>query len=100
MPKRPEHDDFWRISQAVIDTDTQSEAGQGVSDIAARYVDPESLRYAAQQRAQRLGMNRVIRRNDEAVVAATWMDAFIAGIRFQHLKTTDAQTFDDTEERP
>ncbi len=91
---RPDHPDFWLISQALIDTDNASQAGggtQGFTEITGRYVDPDSAVYAAEQRALRMGGNARLR----AAFAAVWLDAFVCGIKFQHMKATGAQTLDD-----
>lgn len=101
FPNRPDHPDFWMISQALIDTDAQAEGKQETfADLVGRYVDPESLTYAATQRALRMtgpAGDPAMRR----AFATLWMDAFVAGCRFSGLKARDAQAVkDDDPERP
>ncbi len=85
-PGRPEHPDFWLISQGLIEQDAQAEGGQAFG----RYVDLASLTYVAEQRALRLYQadRRLVYGAVEVQtrIAAAWMDAFIQGIRFEHLK--------------
>lgn len=102
FPGRPDHPDFWLISQALIDTDAQADSGQTIPDIAGRIVDTESLMYAATQRAMRGlvalhgRMTLAESERNKAVLAATWMDAFVAGARYQHLKSSGAQQAPDS----
>lgn len=95
FPLRPEHNDLWLMSQALIDTDAQADTGQPIDDIVGRYVDLESLAYMAEQRALRaLGPGAPEKLS--TLLAATWMDAFLAGVQFQNLKSTGAQTAPET----
>jgi hypothetical protein len=102
FPNRPNHPDFWLMSQAIVDTDAQSETGQAAPDIMGRLVDVESLTYVAEQRAlraaPRLETGGLVFRNPQnmSILAGLWIDAFVAGARFQHLKTTNAQSAEDT----
>lgn len=87
FPNRPDHPDFWLMSQALIDADKVADAGQEIPDIIGQVVDPDSLRYVAEQRALRaLGPSAPHR--SFAMAVALWM-----GTRFQHLKTAQAQEF-------
>lgn len=97
FPDRPEHPDLWLISQALIETDAQADADQGIGDITGRIVDPASLIYMAQQRATRAVISGAAPNSMAIVLTATWMDAFIAGARYQHLKASKAQEFDEPE---
>lgn len=99
-PKRPDHPDFWLISQAVIDNDAQADAKQGMDDILARTADPKSALYVAEQRAMRMAAHLPFSGPATmAVFGSLWIDGFMAGARFQALKDRDAQTFkDDVEE--
>jgi hypothetical protein len=102
FPDRPDHPDFWLISQALIDTDAQADSGQSIPDIAGRIVNTQSLVYAATQRAMRglvalHGRMTVAEADDnKTTLAALWMDAFVAGTRYQHLKARGAQTAPDS----
>lgn len=82
FPHRPDHPDFWLLSQGCIDQDAQADAGQGFEDMIGRYVDPASLHYVATQRAIRIAANPA----QLPLVAGTWLDGFLQGVRFQILK--------------
>lgn len=98
FPGRPEHPDFWFMSQGVIEQDAQADAGQGFEDVVGRYVDVESVLYAAKQRVLRAQQqNRTVQMllarltaRDRALLEVSsqtlWLDAFIQGLRFQQLK--------------
>lgn len=96
--QRPDHPDFWLISQALIDVDALSQASGDTEDsrtIMARYVDPDSGAYAATQRA----LAMVGPRDKEllAKAATLWLDGFMAGIKYQHLKTSGAQNLTEDD---
>lgn len=104
FPNRPDHPDFWLISQALIDTDAQADSGQSFPDITGRIVDVASVMYAAEQRAMRglvsLHGRMTTEESDrnKGTLTALWVDAFVAGARYQHLKTSGAQQAPDTPE--
>ena len=84
VPNRPTHPDFWRISEVLLQNDGQAtEGGQSMGEIVKETVDLKSLTYIAQQRGgmacQRMGLPESL----SMVLASTWMDAFMAGARFQ-----------------
>lgn len=93
FPRRPQHSDYWLISQALVDTDAQADMGEEGGDIMGRIVDPESLTYAAEERAKLMVRHAPLLHRQQTELAAMWVDAFVAGARFQHLKSTGAQTF-------
>ena len=94
FPDRPDHPDYWLMSQAVIDTDKVADSGdQPITDMVGRIVDTASLRYMAEQRAGRTVNAGIAPRSSWIALAAAWMDAFYAGTRYQHLKSTGAQEF-------
>jgi hypothetical protein len=84
-PNRPEHPDFWLLSQVLIDNDAVADSGESFEDIMARYIDVESVAYAVNQRALRavgpMATNAV-----RAKYGAVWLDGFLAGVRYQHAK--------------
>lgn len=80
FPGRPDHPDFWLLSQAVLDQDGQAGTGQPVQDILARRIDPDSAVYMAMQRALRIDPASQPR------LATAWIDGLLAGMAFQHLK--------------
>lgn len=84
FPERPTHPDFWRMSEAVLQHDGQADEGhQSVEQIVGETVDVQSLTYFATQRAgtacQRSGLPEAL----VPVLAGVWMDAFMAGARYQ-----------------
>ena len=50
FPGRPDHPDFWLLSQTVLDLDAQVNSGQPVTEIVGRHIDPESVICMASQR--------------------------------------------------
>lgn len=93
FPNRPDHPDFWLISQTLIDLDAQMDNHTSpFTDTVGRVVDPQSLMYAAQQRALRSGVqNPGVRMK----VEAAWMDAFMAGASYQALKQRQQRAAED-----
>lgn len=84
FPERPTHPDFWRMSEVILQQDGEAdEGGQSVEEIVKDTVDLPSLSYFAMQRAgiqcQRTGLPEAL----VPVLASSWMDAFLAGVRFQ-----------------
>lgn len=60
FPGRPDHPDFWKLSDIVLmhdgrmeDASTPREAADAVEKIVAQFIDPSSLTYMALQRALR-----------------------------------------------
>lgn len=84
-PGRPDHPDFWKLSETVLGMDALTEETHGFEDaLAAIPVDAQSLVYVAQQRASRA----VDIDNPVTFVAgaACWLDGFIAGTRYRESK--------------
>lgn len=92
-PERPEHPDFWLISQAVIDNDVTVDDGTSLQDATAPFVDFESVFCAALQRAQRV--SGIMPESTRRALAVVWVDAFVTGVRYERLKSTGAQQFRD-----
>jgi hypothetical protein len=82
---RPDHPDFWLISQAVLDQDAQADSGQSAAEILGRMINPDSVMYAAQQRAMRFTI-AFTGLEAELKTAAAWTDGFLAGMRVQAAK--------------
>lgn len=95
-PNRPDHHDYWRLSELVLQVDAQAtEDGRRLDNIVAEIIDPESLAYTAFQRAIRvLGVNTrgqvAARMGDIAKLATVYHEGFILGARFES-KRKDAQ---------
>lgn len=91
---RPDHPDFWIISQALIDTDTRMDQSRDKTvtfvETVGAIVDIESVTYAANQRVLRMvgsGVNRQL----ATAMATLWMDAFVAGAEFHRIKAAGEQ---------
>jgi hypothetical protein len=84
---RPDHPDFWLMSQAVIDLDAASDEGKPFQEVVGD-IDLESLKYMAAQRALRAAMILADPVSRESQIMATWLDGFMAGARFAKLKTS------------
>jgi hypothetical protein len=98
FPNRPDHPDFWLISQALIDTDALADSGQSTPDITGRIVDTDSLIYAAEQRVRLIIGKGHLNPSTRIMIAmnALWLDAFVAGTQYQRLKSDGAQQAPDT----
>jgi hypothetical protein len=87
FPGRPQHPDFWRISQVATQADGQSrEGGQSTQEIMSAVVDPQSVRYAAEHRALRVQAAMFAGAPDPrltAVLTSLWLDGFLSGARFE-----------------
>ena len=91
FPYRPDHPDFWLLSEAVKGNDARADAGIDLRAILATYADPASVTYMAEARIQRFGAQLSLTSSTRLALQAAWLDAFTAGVRFQQLKdsTTD-----------
>lgn len=95
MPNRPDHPDFWLISQTLIDNDASLDIAvdkpAAFRTIVNAVADIASLQYAAEQRALRaFGANSPSGLRTAA--AALWMDGFVAGAGYHKLKTEGGQS--------
>lgn len=84
FPDRPQHPDFWRISEVVLQHDGDAvEAGRSMEEIVKDTVDLESLTYFAMQRAGTYCQAMGLPKDFETLVGSVWMDAFMAGARYE-----------------
>lgn len=84
FPGRPQHPDFWRISNVVLELDGHASEGVSMSEIVAKLIDEQSLTYMAEQRALWAKHNLPgLTMAAPPALAAIWLTAFAAGIRFQ-----------------
>lgn len=95
--QRPDHPDFEKLAAIVRDMDHHADEGYDLQEIVKDIIDDDVLTYVATQRALRLtgtiegvGM----------LMAAGWVDAFIAGVKYerQHWQELLAQTINVEEE--
>lgn len=84
---RPDHPDFWLLSEIVQDLDAASD-DVDIDRLIAPTIDPESLVYVAIQRILR-AMMAVKGYIDPDMLAALWVDAFTAGALYQKRKTAN-----------
>lgn len=79
FPDRPDHPDFWAMSQAARDGDDEAEGGTELPDIIAQFADTPSVLYLARHRAIRLtglGAGPLQPR-----LEAAWIDGILIGLR-------------------
>ena len=81
FPDRPQHEDFWRISEAFGLTDGRADAGESFTAIVSDHVDEASLIYVAQQRALRVLGGAAL----SPQLMALYADAFVTGVVYQKL---------------
>lgn len=93
MPNRPNHPDFWKLSEIILRLDGALEAAppnkkqEVFAALVAKRVDPDSLSYVALNRALRaLGITS---KEDVAgsqklmaICSAMYLDGFTAGCEF------------------
>ena len=85
---RPEHPDFWLMSEVMLDLDDAATDVGIDRTVGTDDVDMESLLYSAMQRAL-----RIIMQNGDAPdpknmtqFSACWIDAFVIGMHFHKRK--------------
>jgi hypothetical protein len=96
---RPNHPDFWKLAEILLGIDgyihEQQEAGrdklEDVEKYLREFVDPESLRYVAQQRIFRaLGISNefvaLMREKEIVQHSSAWVDGFVVGVKFRESK--------------
>jgi len=90
FPDRPDHPDFWKLSEIINHFDDLADKGMDLMDVAIlKGLDLKSLVYMAKQRALRaLDTYKDTEAypegstNEETRVAASWLDGFMAGQDF------------------
>jgi hypothetical protein len=87
---RPEHPDFWMLSEIVISQDAAVDnKAITFEEVVNKVVDVHSLAYMAQQRAMRIsGPYAPV--SEQSKIAAVYMDAFLTGAAFQAKKNEQA----------
>jgi hypothetical protein len=86
FPDRPDHPDFWAMSQAVLALDELSER-LTINQIVATYVDLDSAAYMAIQRALRAANDFGLPPERVAALAAVWVDGVLTGIAMDRMRT-------------
>lgn len=75
FPRRPNHPDFWKLSSVVLSLDADSDKGYEV--VVGEVIDVDSLTHCAEQRTGRIFGPRNLAEN-----VSSWMDGFMAGVRY------------------
>lgn len=90
-PRRPEHPDFWRLSEVMLGMDAGFDETADEPTKARLFekrfegvVDRASVVYIAEQRVLRVAgrprnPSQVVQ---QALLAGLWVDAFLAGVKF------------------
>lgn len=85
FPDRPQHPDFWRMVDATLEGDAESQVD--FTAFLRRFVDHDSLVYLAQQRVlralQTLEVESDLHDTMLVVMMATWMDGWIVGCGYE-----------------
>jgi hypothetical protein len=91
FPDRPQHSDFWTLSEAVQELDSKSDDGPALAGLVAGGVDVQSLLYMAVMRA-RLAVRELpaFEDFDPQDLASVWVDGFMAGARFLEMRQEKA----------
>lgn len=87
-PGRPDHPDFWRLSEIILQLDSAiAEGAASVIGEISSEVDLKSATYMADQHGRRcveiLGIKGDAKTLLETMFVANWYQAFIMGSRFQ-----------------
>lgn len=81
-PGRPQHPDFWVLSEAIIENDEYADSGRR-DERVAQFIDAASLDYMALQRAQ---MAAMITGADQVATAGGIIDGFVLGCAYMKKK--------------
>lgn len=79
-PNRPDHPDFWHLSEIVLEHDATSAETGGIEAVLAECIDTDSVGYMAVQRAVRAatsGEPTLLK------LGACFIDGFALGVKFQ-----------------
>ena len=104
-PRRPDHDDFWKLISLILRFDGAAEAGENPMPLVAKFIDLRSLHYVSRERSKRLmqlanehGMRPL------ATVTTSWKEGFITGVAWAMRDVPDvgqaAEPEPGAEERP
>lgn len=86
FPNRPDHPDFWRLSDCVLRLDgaSQEATDNAFESALADTCDETSLLYMGAQRVLRMcAAIGIADREQIAAVLAVWCEGFIVGSRFE-----------------
>lgn len=84
FPDRPQHPDFWRLSQVVTKHDGRTDEGkQHVTEVIRDYIDPDSLLYMCQQRAHIYAQRAGLPPQLVPALFGALIDGILTGIAFE-----------------
>lgn len=83
---RPDHPDFWLMSECVLELDAAADDGVAMERIVGK-IDMKSLAYMASQRALR--GTGLVKFSPVAALGGSWVDGFMAGVNFQKRRSED-----------
>jgi hypothetical protein len=92
MPKRPDHPDFWRLSEILLGydsgMDTATDKDEFWESAVAAVINPQSLMYTAMQRASRVFNITTVEdlrahAKEVAIFTTVWCEGFLLGSDFQ-----------------
>lgn len=79
---RPDHPDFWRLSEIILQIDAQADIPGTNIDIVKQSIDSPSATYMALQRALRIKQATGTELS-LVYLSAAWLEGLVAGIRFE-----------------
>lgn len=83
FPERPQHPDFWRLSEVILKQDGRHPAGGDQLHLDPTLIDSTSLFYMAQQRAAIMAQALHLSGQAQSAVYAALMTGIIHGIEFE-----------------
>ena len=95
FPDRPQHPDFWKLSEIIVKLDHIAETEGWEAAMGTVPVDIRSMVYMARQRAA-MAQDMLSPGDEKERLAILWMDAFAAGARYGMENTTVEQVLDQT----
>lgn len=95
FPHRPDHPDFWLLSEVMIAHDAAMDQGDNFEDAIGRFIHLPSLVYVATGQAQVAAdqYNNLVwtKENVRTIVTGAFTSAFIAGMRYQTRKNEEVE---------
>lgn len=92
FPDRPNHEDFFTLSEAVQEIDQQADDGESILDIMG--VDQESIEYMLNARIalfDKLSQMQGRGVMDLEILGVTYLDAFVLGKRFAEIRSNQKE---------
>jgi hypothetical protein len=83
FPNRPDHLDFWRMSDVVLRLDGAADNGRELSETADGVVDLDSLVYMAEQRCALFAQALKLPTSVTAALVTVYVASFLTGVEFE-----------------